>query len=151
MIVKCCVVNNGSDKRQVICVHANVRSSSNDDSSVPVQLDKGSPYKLEQIVLLPECVDDVRWVCAGPSADQACANRQDAPTAGLRNFVVERVEWNARLTTEGDTERHSVSTHTPHFRRSDSLLASSRSQSILSSTSARSCTTTWTCLLTLTA
>ena len=53
-------------------------------------------------------VDDVRWVCAGPSADLACTNREDDSTAGLCNFVGERNEWNVKQVEDGITERHPV-------------------------------------------
>jgi len=92
----------------IICVRANVRSLSSDGSSVLVQLGRGSPCKPEQIVLLLGGVDDVLWVRAGPSADPACTNKEDVPTTGLCNFVVERSKWNVKQTEDGVTGRHLV-------------------------------------------
>jgi len=57
-------------------------------------------------VLLPGVVDDVRWDCADQPADPACTNREDVPTAGLRNFVTERSKWNVKQMEDGVTERH---------------------------------------------
>jgi hypothetical protein len=57
-------------------------------------------------VPLPGVVDDVRWDCADQPADPACTNREDVPTAGLRNLVIERSKWNVKQMEDGVTERH---------------------------------------------
>jgi hypothetical protein len=90
----------------IICVRANVRRANCSDSSVPVRLSRGSPYRPEQIVLLPGFVDDVRWDYADQPADPACTNRENVSTAGLRNFTAERRKWNAKQMEDGVTERH---------------------------------------------
>lgn len=60
-------------------------------------------------MLLLGGVGDVRWVCAGPSADLACTNREDVPTAELRNFVGERSKWNVKQAEDGITGCHGSS------------------------------------------